>query len=432
MTELFHEPVVGRLLSDGAEVRSMLLVLGALAKAQGSLGLIPADSAAAIDRASRELLIDPAQLATATGKNGVVVPALVAAFREAMSAPEHASYVHWGATSQDIMETGLILRLRRALEHMKGETERLLIHLADLAETHAETPMAGRTYGQHATVTSFGAVVATWGAPLIRALDSLTDMRPRLLVVSLSGAAGTLSAMGADGPAVRAQLAADLGLGDPGGSWHSQRDRIAELAAWLTRIAVSLGKFGEDITLGAQPELGELRLTGAGSSSTMPQKANPVGPSVLGALASYSVGLSSVLHTAGVHRQERDGAAWFSEWLALPQLVLATSRALATANDTVEGLEPRPERMSENLRLGGGLIFAEALSFALARQMPRPEAQGAVKALCADVAKTGTSLADLANARWPETDLREVFEPRRQLGTAPVEARHFAAAARAI
>jgi 3-carboxy-cis,cis-muconate cycloisomerase len=359
----------------------------------------------------------------------VPVPALVAAFRAEMHAPEHAQYVHWGATSQDIMDTALMLRLRKVLEIAGARLDAVLKALATLAETHAETPMAARTYGQAATPTSFGAVAAGWGRPLLQLREDLAALRPRLLVVSLGGAAGTLSVMGARGPEVRVRLAERLGLGDPGASWHSDRDRVAALAAWLTRLAGALGKMGEDLTLMAQSGLGEVDLGGGGGSSTMPQKANPVMPPLLVAIARQTAGLNTVIQGALVHRQSRDAAAWMTEWMALPQMCLLAGRALAVGGDLAATLRPRPERMDALLDDGMGLIFAEALTFALAARMPRPTAQEAVKALCQEALATGTHLRTLAERDYPR-DWSAVFDPARQLGLAPTEARAFAARVR--
>lgn len=430
--ELFGDPEIARLFTDAAEIRAMLLVEGALARVQGTLGLIPETSAAFLERAAREVQIDPAALAAETGANAVPVPALVAAFRKAVEAPAHAAFLHWGATSQDIMDTGLALRLRQALEIAEARLRALLAGLADLAGAHAALPMAARTYAQVATPTSFGAVVAGWGRPLLRDLDRLAALRPRLLRVSLSGAAGTLGAMGPQGPAVRAGLARALGLADPGESWHAERDGIAELGAWCAGLAATLGRIGEDLILLTQSGIEELRLGQGGASSTMPQKANPVAPSVLVALARQSVGLSANLAGAALHRQQRDGAAWFVEWLSLPQLVLAAGKALSVAGGLVRSLAPDPQRMRATLDGGLGLIHAEALSFALAETLPRPEAQAAVKALAAEARATGTPLPALAEARWPGRGLAARLAPEAQMGQAPAEARAFAAAVRAL
>ncbi|MBV1904381.1 MAG: adenylosuccinate lyase family protein [Marinosulfonomonas sp.] len=430
--DLMGDADVAKLFTDSADVRAMLLVQGALARVQGDIGMIPKDSAAAIHRASLEVQIDPAGLAAETGQSAVVVPALVAAFRKAMQAPEHAQFVHWGATSQDIMDTALVLRLRQVVAIYETRLKDVIQRLGALAQQHADLPMAGRTYGQVATPTSFGAVVASWGAPLIRHLERLEQSKPRLLQVSLSGAAGTLSAMGKDGPAVRAALAKTLDLNDPQGSWHSTRDTIAEFSAWVTLLAGSLGKIGEDLLLLTQSGIGEVRLAKAGGSSTMPQKTNPVQPTLLVALARQIIGLNSIMQGATLHRQQRDGAAWFTEWMSLPQICLGTARSLSVAQDLVASIRPDSQAMVGGIDDGLGLIYAEALSFALAKQMPRPDAQAAVKTLCRAAQDTQTPLAELACAKWPDGGLEGLFAPATNLGTAPDDARNFAKKAHSV
>ncbi|WP_323041312.1 lyase family protein [Gemmobacter sp.] len=426
---LFNDEDTARLFTDSAEIRAMLLVEGALARVQGDLGLIPAGAAAFLHRAAAEVQIDPAALAVETAANGVPVPALVAAFRKACGAPDHAQFLHWGATSQDIMDSALALRLRRMLDLWALRLDGLLAALATLAETHADLPMAARTYGQIATPTTFGAVVAGWGWPLIGLRDDLPRLRDRVAVLSLSGAAGTLSAMGAQGPAVRAALAQALDLRDPGHSWHSDRTGMADLAGFLARLAGTLGKLGEDLIMASQSGLAEMGLGGGGASSTMPQKQNPVGPSVLVALARQAMALAGVMQGAQIHRQQRDGAAWFTEWLALPQLCIACGRMLGLAQDMAGRLTPDPAAMARGLDDGLGLIHAETLTFALARQMPRPQAQDIVKRLCATAQDTGQPLVALVAQDYPGTDWAGDLA-RHGAGQAPAEARAFAARAR--
>ncbi|MCE0506888.1 adenylosuccinate lyase family protein [Roseivivax sp. GX 12232] len=419
---------VGRLFTDSAEVRAMMIVEGALARVQGAAGLIPEVSAKAIHRASLELQLDPAGLAEATGQNGVPVPALVSAFRELMQAPEHAQYVHFGATSQDVTDTALMLRLRQVLGHYETALDRVIAALAAQAEAHAETPMAARTYLQHATPTSFGALAAAWGWPLLELREELAALKTGLWV-SLSGAAGTASALGPDPSALRAELAQALNLEDPGRSWHTDRTPILRLGAWIARITGALAKLGEDLTLLAASETREVTLGGTGASSTMPQKQNPVAPSVLTMLGTHAGGLAQTLTTAGRQRHQRDGAAWFTEWMVLPQLCLAGAAALETAGPLLEGLAPRTEAMAATLAGAKGALAAEALSFALAREMPRPEAQAAMKALAREAAESGADLVALAAERHPGITPAD-FTPEALLGTAPAEARGFARAAR--
>ena len=420
--DLFGDDETARLFSDSAQIRAMLLVEGALARVQGRFGLIPETAAAHIDRAAREVQIDPADLARETAANGVPVPALVAAFRKAMGAPEHAQYIHWGATSQDIMDSALALRLRRVTEIWAERLAELSRTLAGLARAYADLPMAARTYGQVATPTSFGAVVAGWGRPIARHATRLSMLRPELATVSLGGAAGTLSAMGAEGPAIRAGLAEALDLNDPGHNWHAERDTITSFAAWMAGTCASLGKMGEDMILMTQSGIDELRISGSGGSSTMPQKQNPVGPSVLVALARQGAALCAAMQGAALHRQQRDGAAWFVEWLVLPQLCISTGRAIALALDLAGRITPDAAAMARNLDDGLGLIHAEAYSFALARHLPRPEAQARIKALCTQAQRTGQPLQDLVAQAFPKVDLSAAGG----LGTAPAEARSFA------
>ena len=421
---LFGDPETEHQFSDIAELRAMLLVEGTLARVQGSLGLIPADAAAFIDSAAKVAQIDPAALGPDTARNGVPVPALLAAFRKDAEAPDMMQYLHWGATSQDIMDTGLALRLRPVLTLWQTRLDALLCQLAKLADTYADLPMAARTYGQIATPTSFGAVGAGWGWPLLTACERLAALRPALLQVSLSGAAGTLSAMGPQGPAVRAALAKALELNDPGHSWHADRSGIGALAGFAATLAASLGKIGEDLILLSQSGLAEVSLGSAGASSTMPQKQNPVAPSALVALARFVIGQAAILQGAGLHRQQRDGAAWFTEWLTLPQTCIALSRALTLAGDCLSRLKPDAAAMAIQLDADHGSIHAEALTFALARHMPRPDAEKAIKTLLSKAQASGTPLMDLAICAYPA-----LIGPKDRLATlgeAPSDARHFA------
>lgn len=425
---LFSDDEVAALFTDSAEIRALMLVEGTLAKVQGALGLIPADAAAYLHRASFELQIDPSGLAQDTATNGVPIPALVAAFRKACEAPEHAAYLHWGATSQDIMDTALALRLRRMLAIFDTRLNRLISALGQLAADHAETAMAARTFGQTATPTTFGAVVASWGRPLLHHRAKLPEVTAQATQVSLSGAAGTLSAMGDQGPQVREALAKALHLTDPGASWHTDRSGVAALSAWLTTLTTLLAKMGEDLILLTQSGINEVTIAGAGASSTMPQKQNPVAPSVLSAIARQAIVLNSALQGATIHRQQRDGAAWFTEWLSLPQLCILSAKSLALATDLAQRIHPNPDAMQTGLDAGHGVIFAEALTFALAAQIPRPEAQAKVKSMCLEAA-SGTHLLTVAGLYYPDIDWPQTLR-QNMLGQAPAEARAFAKSAR--
>jgi len=428
---LFPTGEAGRLFSDTAAIRAMLLVEGALAKAQGAQGIIPELSAKAIQRATLEIQIDPGAIARATGENGVSVPGLVAAFRAEMNAPEHAQYVHWGATSQDIIDTGLMLRLRQTLLLAETDLRAVILALADQAERHADTPMAGRTYGQHATPTSWGAVVADWGHSLCDLLEALPALHKSSLLVSLSGAAGTAQALGPDAAETRAALAQGLGLEDPERSWHVDRGPLLRIADWLVQVTSVLARMGGTLIALTGSEVAEIRLGAAGASSTMPQKQNPVGPSVLQALGHQAAGLRAALVPATQHLHQRDGAAWFAEWMVLPQIALGAACALQHTKGLTQGIEPDAARMLQTLDGGLGLIHAEALSFALAAEMPRPQAQAETKALCKQAQDTNTPLETLARAAHSNLP-DDLFDAAQSLGLAPQEARAFASRARAL
>lgn len=427
--DLFTSGDVGRLFTDTAETRAMLLVEGALAKAQGARGIIPELSAAAIGRAVMEVAMDPGTIRKPTGQNGVPVPGLVAAFRAEMNAPEHAQYVHWGATSQDIMDTALMLRLRQALALIEDDLKLAAKSLGKLAKDHARLPMPARTYGQHATPTSFGAVAASWGQPVLDLLTELPALRQNCLLISLSGAAGTSGALGSQAAEIRADMAKALGLNDPQRSWHSDRTPLLRLMDWMVRVNLCLGKLGEDCIALVQTGIGEISLGGAGASSTMPQKQNPVAASALVALARQGTGLLSILHGGALQQHQRDGAAWFSDWLCLPQIVLGAASAARTARDLCGDVTPQPGAMSDALASGLDMIHAEALSFALTDTLSRPDAQAKVKELCREAADSHQPLSVLVARDFPDLDCASLFDPAQQLANAPAEALHFASKA---
>lgn len=426
---LFGDAGTARLFDDAAAIRAMLRVESELAAAQAECRLIAPEAARLIGEACGRFEPDIPALGEATARNGVPVPGLVAALRASLSR-DAASALHFGATSQDIVDTALVLRLREALDLWETRLADLLRALGCLAQDHARTAMAARTYGQAATPTTFGAVVASWGRPLLRHQAEMAGLRERVLVVSLGGASGTLAAMGPQGGAVRAELARRLGLGDPGAPWHAERDGIARLAGWMTSLCASLAKIGEDLVLLTQSGIGEVRLEGAGGSSTMPQKQNPVGASVLVALGRQAVALGGLVQGSSAHRQQRDGAAWFSEWLALPPLSIGTGRALSLARETVDAIVPDVSRMTAALDADGGVIHAEALSFALAREMGREAAEAVVRRLCAQALASGTDLRDLVRRDLPETDWRALLSGEAQWGDAAEQALAFAQSAR--
>lgn len=415
---LLSDAEIAGLLDDRAQLRAMLAFEAALARAEGRVGVIPEAAAARIAAVAETLEVDPASLAEGTARDGIPVPALVAALRKAVGG-EAAAYVHWGATTQDVMDTGLLLRLRAILGLLDTRLAALGDRLAALAEAERGTVMLARTRGQQATPTSFGLKVAGWLAPLDRHRDRLKELRPRLEVLSFGGAAGNLSALGHAAIAVEETLAELLDLPAPAMPWHSQRDNLVELADWLGLVSGSLGKMAGDILLMCQNEVGELREGAGGGSSTLPQKQNPVRSEAVLSLTRHVAGLAGPMQLTAFHAHERDGVAWQLEWLTLPQMVVATGAALLQSQALIGGLKVDRARMRANIEATHGLALAEAASFALSRHLPRPEAQALVKQACRDALAHGRPLMTLLQARCDAPlDWHALADPARHIGAA--------------
>ena len=415
---LLSDPELAGLLDDRAQLKAMLAFEAALARAEGKAGVIPEAAARRIAEVADRLEIDPASLSAGAAKDGIPVPALVAALRKEVGG-DAAPYVHWGTTTQDVMDTGLVLRLKALLDILDARLARLGDALATLAEAEGGTVMLARTRGQQATPTVFGLKVAGWLAPLDRHRARLAELRPRLEVLSFGGAAGTLSALGDKGPAVEAALAEDLDLPPPALPWHSQRDSLIDFANWLGLVSGSLGKMAGDILLMCQNEVGELREGAGGGSSTLPQKQNPIRSEAVLALARHATGLTGPMQQTAFHVHERDGVAWQIEWLTLPQIAVATGAALVQSQALIDGLQVDRETMRANIAATRGLALAEAASFALSEHLPRPEAQALVKAACLEALDSGRTLAEVLKQKTDAPlDWAALADPAAQTGSA--------------
>ncbi|MFT5502628.1 MAG: 3-carboxy-cis,cis-muconate cycloisomerase, partial [Gammaproteobacteria bacterium] len=314
---LFFDAEVAALFEDCAVIQSMIKVESTLAKVQGELGIIPKESADVIVKVLAEHRIEAISLSAATGQDGVPVPALIANLRKSLPEP-HQSYLHWGATSQDIMDTSLVLRLADVCQILESRTKTLLVKLAKLASQNTHQPIAARTRSQIATPTSFGAIVVSWGAPILAHLQMLEFIKPRLLKISLAGAVGNSAAFGQQSERLREEMASALNLNNGCVSWHTDRTALAEFSSLMTRVCASLGKLAEDCILANQSEVAELGFSQSGASSTMPQKVNPVLAETIVSLFRISQSLDTLMNNAVLHRQQRDGSAWMQEWFALP------------------------------------------------------------------------------------------------------------------
>lgn len=396
---LFGDAEAAAHFSDDAEIAAMVVVERALARAQGATGVIPPEAAAAIDAGLDGFAPDRSALAAGAVSAGVPVPALVAALRKALT-PEAGQWLHWGATSQDIVDSGLALRLKPVVALLDARLSTLAATLAAAADRWRDLPMAGRTRSQVAAPITFGLRVAHWRQPLPALRADLAGLAPRLLRVQLGGAVGANTAIAPHGPAVAAALAAELGLANTP-AWHTNRSALAALAGWCATLTGALGKMAGDLVLMGRSESGEARAGAGGGSSTMPQKANPVAAETVGALARFVACLATPMHLAALHAEERDGAAWALEWLVLPQVVVATAAALRHAEELAATLAPDAPRMGAILEAGGGVAMAEAASFLLAAHMPRAEAQDLVKRAVTALPETGETLAEALSRLGP-------------------------------
>lgn len=363
-------------LSEARFVAHMITVEAALARACGAVGLIPQDVAARLSDALAQTHVDPRDLGAGTAAAGVPVPALVKQLQAGLG-PD-GQFLHWGATSQDIVDCAHVLQWRDMLDMLAVRVGQLLDALQHASDTHSDTLMAGRTRSQVATPISFGLRIATWAQPLIALEAALPDMRARLLRVQFGGASGSASAVGVHGAALSAALAHELGLADAP-CWHTDRMAIMALGGWLAGVSAALAKAARDLVTLGRSEIAEARAGTGGGSSTMPQKSNPVGAEAVITLADWTACLQPALTRAASPLEERDGAAWALEWLALPQMGVATAAALRHALDLTTSLTADPARMAAQLDAGHGAALAEAASFALAAHMPRPDAQNLVK-----------------------------------------------------
>lgn len=394
---LFGDAQIAAIFSDERFLQEALRVEAALARVQGQLGVIPATAGEQISGVALALQPDIGELRLAVEKDGVPIAALVAQVREAVE-DEAATYVHWGATTQDIMDTSLLLQTRAALAIMEPALQALIQALARMADEHRQTLMAARTHSQQALPMPFGLKVANWLAPLLRHRQRLAQLKPRLFVVQFGGAAGTLAALGAQGVAVQEALAAELDLGLPFTPWHTQRDTLAELAGWLSLLSGSLGKMAQDVILLAQSEVGEVRESDdatRGGSSTMPQKRNPIVSELIVAAARHNASLLATMHQALVQEHERATHGWQMEWLALPQMFALSASALNKALFLARNLVVDTDRMRQNVVASQGVMLAEAVVFALAPPMPRAEAKRIVRRCALQAQEEGRHLIDV-------------------------------------
>jgi 3-carboxy-cis,cis-muconate cycloisomerase len=429
LSGLFADLDVSASLSDRARLQRMLDVEAALAGAESALGVIPAGAAASIRDEARAELYDLAAIASEAAADGnLAIPVVRHLTRRVATRDAGAArYVHWGATSQDIIDTGLVLQLKDALPAILLRLRSAAASAASHARRHAVTPIAGRTWLQQGTPTTFGLKAAGWLDALHRTTDGVHTAMQAALVLQFGGATGTLAALGEHGPAVADVLGARLGLAVPAAPWHAHRDRLASLACALGVAAGTLGKIGRDLALLGQTEVAEAFeavAEGGGGSSTMPHKRNPVRVSVALAAAVRIPGLVATMLSAMPQEHERGLGGWQAEWETLPEIVRVTAGSARAMADALEGLVVDPARMRANLAATRGLAMAEAVTMALAVSVGKGDAHARVEAACRRAIAEQRELVDILSedpivtAVLDRAALERHLTPERYLGAA--------------
>jgi 3-carboxy-cis,cis-muconate cycloisomerase len=426
---LFGSEAIDKIFADSSRLQRMLDFEAALARAEARVDVIPRTAATSIANKCRADLFDLAALAHAAANAGNLAIPMVQQLTDLVGRDDKEAmrYVHWGATSQDAIDTGLVLQLRDAFDGIAADVNRLCDLLAQLAGAHRATPVAARTWMQQAVPMVFGLKAAGWLDTMTRHRTRLQEVRGRVLALQFGGAAGTLASLGQRGLDVAKALAEELQLDLPALSWHAHRDRLAEVATTLALQTGTLGKMARDISLQMQTEIGEVFEPvgeGRGGSSTMPHKRNPVACAVILSAADRVPGLASIMLSAMSQEHERGLGGWHAEWETLPELVQVSAGALRAMLGTVAGLEIDAHRMRQNLEITQGLIFAEAITMSLGKHIGRPAAHQLIEIASRKAAAEKKHLREVLSADPQVTshlstaELEKLFEPLNYTGVA--------------
>jgi len=424
--DAFGTPAMREVFSDAALISRYVEVEIALARAEARCGVIPQDAADAIAARTDVAALDFEALRRETDIVGYPILPLV--HQIAQQCGEAGRYVHWGATTQDIMDSALVLQLRAGLAIIEQDIAALRGILAGLSQRHRDTPMAGRTHLQQALPVTFGYKTAIWLSMFDRHAERLAQLKPRVLVGQFAGAAGTLASLGDKGFAVQQALCEELGLGVPVATWHVARDGLAETVNVLALVTGSLGKIALDIMIMASSEFAELYepfVKGRGASSTMPQKRNPISSELMLAASKAVRQHAGLMLDAMVQDFERATGPWHAEWMAIPESFVLTAGALHQAKFALAGLVVDEKKMAANLGISRGLIVAEAVMMGLAPMIGRQEAHDVVYDACRLANENGLTLADALSAdsrvatRIDRVTIDRLTSPDNYLGLAP-------------
>src|SRR5262249_8514651 len=424
--DIFSTPEMRQVFSDENRTACYLVIEAALARVQGQLGIIPLEAAREIDAKCRLENIDLLKLKQTTERIGYpilgVVQQLVALCEKGLG-----EWCHWGETTQDITDTATILQIRSALDLVEADMEAIAAALAELARRHRDVAMAGRSNLQQAVPLTFGFKCACLLAAMQRHRQRLKELRPRVLVGEFAGAVGTLASLGKEGLKVQEGLMAELGLGQPEIAWHTVRDRIGEVGCFLGLLTGTLGKISMDVKLLMQTEVAEVFEPfheGRGSSSTMPQKRNPIASLYIHSTTALVRQNVPALLEAAVADHERSTGPWEIEWIALPEIFLLASGALAQTKLMLSGLEVDADRMRANLDLTRGTIVSEADMMGLGPHLGRQRAHDLVYDICRKVTASGEPLVEVlardgdVSRHLTRAQLEKMCDPAAYLGLA--------------
>ena len=400
LAPMLSSPAMRAICDDTTYLQYMLDFEAALARAEAAVGTIPTSAGKVISAGCKAKNLDSAALANAASKAGnLAIPLVKALTAYIGKADSDASrYVHWGATSQDVIDTATMLQLKAATNALLNDVDRAIKAFATLAVTHRQTAMVARTWLQHALPMPFGLKLAEYATALHRSRARLKRLQTESIALQFGGAAGTLAALGDKGMDIAAQLAKELSLPLPEAPWHTHRDRIADVASVLAILTGTCGKIARDISLMMQTDVAEAfepSGAGRGGSSTMPHKRNPVAAASALAAATMAPNLAATIFAAQVQEHERSAGPWHAEWPTLPTLLLVTSGALAAIVDIAEGIEVDAARMRANLDTTHGLVMAEAVAMALAEKVGKSESHHVVEAASRRSVETGQHLLDV-------------------------------------
>jgi len=430
--DMFGTAAMRDAFGDLAFLNNCVVVEAALARAQARLGIVPEAAASAISQAAEAIIsgreaLDLARLKRETETVGYPILPLVRQVAEL--AGEGGRYLHWGATTQDIMDSAVVLQIRDGLALVEADLTKLRDHLAALARKYRDTPMAGRTHLQHALPVTFGYKAAIWLSSFDRHAERLAELKKRVLIAQFGGAAGTLASLGDGNEALRTvgELARELGLGEPAITWHVARDGIAEAVQFLALLGGSLGKIAYDVMLMSATEFAEAAepfIAGRGSSSTMPQKRNPISCELILAASKALRQHAGLVLDAMVSDFERATGPWHVEWIAVPEAFGYAAGALHQAEFMMGGLIVDARRMAKNLGMTHGLIVAEAVMMGLAPHTGRNEAHDFVYDACRAAIESDRPLYDVL-LETPEVagplgadKLKSLTDPANYLGAA--------------